>query len=118
MCRAVDAWESSKGQGDYKKLVGLINRCGERGRSSDEASTDTSFLLAVDANGEPQMCIRPRSLLDALWAQLTLAVIGKQNLQRCAVCSTWFPIEAARSDKEYCSRACQMRAYRKRKGGQ
>ncbi len=114
MRRAVDAWNSAKEQGDYRKLVALINRRGQRGHISYEATTDISFLL--NANGEPQMCIRPNSLLDALWTQLTLAVVGKQNLRRCAVCSTWFPVEAARSDKEYCSRACRMRAYRERKG--
>ena len=116
MRRALDAWNSAKEQDDYRKLVALINRRGQRGHIRYEATTDTRFLLEVDANGEPQMRIRPKSLLDALWTQLTLAVVGKQNLQRCAVCSTWFPVEAARSDKEYCSRACQMRAYRKRKG--
>jgi hypothetical protein len=116
MRRAVDAWDSATENLGYKKVVGLINRRGQRGRISNEAGTGTNFLLEVDASGEPRLCIRPRRLLDALWTQLTMAVVGKQNLQRCAVCSTWFPVEAARSDKEYCSRACQMRAYRKRKG--
>jgi hypothetical protein len=34
-----------------------------------------------------------------------------------ALCRKWFTIEEGqgRSDKQYCSNACRMRAYRKRK---
>jgi hypothetical protein len=41
------------------------------------------------------------------------------NLRACVQCRKWFTLEAGRgrSDKEYCSNACRMRAYRKRKGG-
>jgi hypothetical protein len=39
-------------------------------------------------------------------------------LRTCVQCRKWFTLEAGRgrSDKEYCSNACRMRAYRKRKG--
>jgi hypothetical protein len=63
------------------------------------------------------LCIRPYSLLHALWAQLFLAIDGNLNLRTCVQCRKWFTLEAGRgrSDKEYCSSACRMRAYRKRK---
>jgi hypothetical protein len=65
-----------------------------------------------------RLCIRPNSLAHALWAQLLLAIDGNANLAACVQCRKWFTMEAGhgRSDKEYCSNACRMRAYRKRKG--
>jgi hypothetical protein len=115
MRRAVDAWESAKETGDFKKIVSIIEHRGERRRGS-LAGTQLNALLETDPSGAPRLCVRPSSFLEALWTQLTLAVEGDQNLRRCAVCTGWFPVESGRSDKEYCSVACRMRAYRKRKG--
>jgi hypothetical protein len=50
--------------------------------------------------------------------ELAQAIDGSQSLRNCMVCKQWFTISAGqgRSDKEYCSDACRVRAYRKRKG--
>ena len=46
-----------------------------------------------------------------------LAIDGNMNLGKCVQCRKWFRLDAGRgrSDKQYCSNACRMRAYRKRK---
>jgi hypothetical protein len=76
------------------------------------------FLKEDPLSASARLCIRPHSLRDAIWAQLVLAIDGNVNLRGCVECRKWFTLEAGRgrSDKEYCSNACRMRAYRKRKG--
>jgi hypothetical protein len=77
-----------------------------------------SVLLKKDPlSSGARLCIRPPDLRSALWAQLALAIDGHINLRSCVECRSWFTLEAGRgrSDKEYCSNACRMRAYRKRK---
>src|SRR5262249_40548289 len=66
----------------------------------------------------PKLCIRPVTLQEALWTQLVLAIDKNVNLGACVQCRKWFTLEAGRGrpDKKYCSNACRMRAYRKRKG--
>jgi hypothetical protein len=84
-----------------------------------KSGIDANILLSNDPPfGEPQLCIRPTTLLDAMWTQLALAVAGSEALRTCVECKKWFTIKAdrGRSDKEYCSDACRTRAYRKRKG--
>jgi hypothetical protein len=78
------------------------------------------LLLKKDPlSASPKLCIRPASLWQALWAQLVLAIDGNLNLRACVQCRKWFTLEAGkgRSDKEYCTNACRMRAYRRRKAG-
>jgi hypothetical protein len=57
-------------------------------------------------------------LISPAVAPLILAIDGNLNLRSCVQCRKWFTLEAGkgRSDKEYCTNACRMRAYRKRKG--
>jgi hypothetical protein len=77
------------------------------------------LLLKKDPlSNSARLCIHPRSLWNALWVELLLAIDGNQNLRACVQRRKWFTLEAGqgRSDKEYCSNACRMRAYRKRKG--
>ncbi len=61
----------------------------------------------------------PSSLIGALWLQLALAVEGNKEHRQCHECKSWFEIfpGSGRPDKLYCSDACRMRAYRKRKVG-
>jgi hypothetical protein len=51
---------------------------------------------------------------------LGAAIDGSESLQNCVECERWFTISAGqgRSDKAYCSNACRMQAYRKRKAKQ
>ena len=72
--------------------------------------------LSIDDDGFHTV-LHPKGLIGALWLQLHLAVEGDVDFHRCAECRTWFEVSAARGrpDKLYCSDACRMRAYRKRK---
>ena len=61
--------------------------------------------------------IKPDSLIGAIWLQFALALDGNYDYHPCEECSLWFAISpgAGRPEKQYCSDACRMRAYRKRK---
>ncbi len=62
----------------------------------------------------------PDSLLGALWLQLAQAISGKKEYRRCLSCDRWYELEpaTARQSKLYCSDACRMRAYRRRRASQ
>jgi hypothetical protein len=112
MSKAVAAWKRAEASGNYNKVVELINRNG--------GGTLANIMLETDpADGAAKLCIRPPDLQHALWLQLSLAIDGAQNFKPCVVCGAWFRLEAggSRSDKEYCTDACRMRAYRNRKKG-
>ncbi len=59
----------------------------------------------------------PTSLLDALWLQFAQAINGNKRYQRCRECNDAFELtpEITRADRVYCSDACRMKAYRRRK---
>jgi hypothetical protein len=125
MHAALTRWEKAKTTGDFCQLIRFVSRQwavkSKSGRffESEVDRIDTSISLRADPlSGAPKLCIRPTTLLNALWTQLALAIDGRQSLRSCIECKRWFAIESnrGRSDKEYCSDACRMRAYRKRKG--
>ena len=64
-----------------------------------------------------QLIVVPKNLISMLYLQLTQAITGGSEFRRCVVCTDWMEISPAggRIDKMYCSDACRMRAYRKRK---
>jgi hypothetical protein len=106
---AVKLWEMSKSTADFS------------GFGTDTPGTTVQVFLKKDPlSGSARLCIRPPSLLHALWAQLVVAIDGGGNLGACVQCGKWFMIEvgkgrSGRSDKQYCSDACRQRAYRERK---
>lgn len=112
MRRYVERWRKSKVTGDFSKII----------RDLRELFIDfppVGLFLKIDRlSASPKLCIRAGSLIDALMAELVLAIDGNLNLGACVQCRKWFPLKAGRgrSDKAYCSNACRMRAYRKRKG--
>lgn len=62
--------------------------------------------------------IVPDSLIGAIWLQFALAVDGDKEYRLCDVCKEkWFELRPGknRKDREYCSDACRLRAYRERK---
>lgn len=61
--------------------------------------------------------MKPTGLLAAMWLQFALAIDGNIDFRQCTVCRSWFEIAPGRGrpEKSYCSDACRMRAYRKRK---
>ena len=61
--------------------------------------------------------LTPADLLGALSFQLANAICSDTVFRRCYVCGEWIQIApgSGRPEKIYCSDACRMRAYRKRK---
>ena len=59
----------------------------------------------------------PSNLIGALWLQFAHSVAADVDFAKCVECGTWFEVApgSGRPDKRYCSDACRMRAYRKRK---
>jgi hypothetical protein len=116
MHRALKAWKKADATGDFRPVIrGFSHKGPKPGRNRIDASIS---LREDSASGAARFCIRPETLLDALWTQLAHAIDGSQSLKNCVVCKNLFTIKSGqgRSDKEYCSDACRMRAYRKRKG--
>jgi hypothetical protein len=120
MRKALDAWGEAERTGDFRKLVRIL----EKRRTSNLDFTGGGIEAIVLLRNDPltasaRLCIRPDGLVNALWTQLALAIDGHLSLRSCIECHGWFALEAGRgrSDKEYCSNACRMRAYRQRKGG-
>lgn len=65
--------------------------------------------------------LRPHGLLGALWLQFAMDIHGNRaakDYHACVECGTAFEIGSGntRASRAYCSDACRMRAYRKRKG--
>jgi len=119
MRRMVKLWEMSNSTSDYSKLNRAVQKT-----LIDETLYDSPTGVTVELrlkedplSGSARLSILPHTLLHALWVQLVLAIDGNVSLRACVQCRKWFTLEAGRgrSDKEYCSDACRMRAYRKRK---
>lgn len=57
------------------------------------------------------------NLIGALSFQMATAICNKSIFRRCTGCGQWLQIApgSGRPEKTYCSNACRMRAYRKRK---
>ena len=79
--------------------------------------TDTQLKLAWTSDRAKLVTvIQPKTLLGALWLQLSLAVEHEAKLNRCANCGKWFevPARSGRSGKQFCSARCRVAAHRKR----
>jgi hypothetical protein len=62
------------------------------------------------------LSIKTDSLLSALWFQFAQAIADNPEFRRCAECRHYFQITTEkRADARFCSPACRLRAYRKRK---
>jgi hypothetical protein len=114
---ALKVWKKADRTGNFKSLIRGFSEKGLKlvGRNR----IDASITIREDPlTSSARLCIRPVTLLDALWTQMAQAIDGSESLRTCVECKQWFTIKSGegRSDKEYCSNACRMRAYRKRKG--
>jgi hypothetical protein len=124
MKKAVALWAKEPSKASASKLIRLLERRDDDlPFVRDAPGTTAKVLLKEDPESVstlPRICIRPSHLRDALWIQLALAIDGGLDIRGCVQCRRWFALEAGRgrSDKEYCSNACRMRAYRERKGRQ
>ena len=58
----------------------------------------------------------PRDLLGVIWLQLADAIEHRHQYRQCDECGKWFrAVSQGGSRRNYCSDACRVRAYRKRK---
>ena len=77
-------------------------------------------LIAPDADGRSQFTLRyrPARLFDTLWQRFAEEIAGTFACARCPApkCGRWFLKSAGRSDRRFCSHACQMRGFRAGRG--
>jgi hypothetical protein len=87
---------------------------------SDEGLKYSLAPVPSDTSKQPNelhLVLEPINLLAALWFQFAGAIDGATSFSPCQECSAWIDTVPGsnRPDKIYCSDACRMRAYRKRK---
>ena len=71
-------------------------------------------LIAPEGDGLFVIHHRPMRLIDAIWQRFAEEIAGMMTPARCPApgCGRWFPRSVGRSDRQFCSHACQMRAWR------
>ena len=73
-------------------------------------------LIAPPDEGPSQFTIRhrPVRLIDTIWQRFAEEISGSITCIKCPApkCGRWFPRSDGRSDRQYCSHACQMRQLR------
>jgi hypothetical protein len=74
-------------------------------------------LIRQPNNLSFQIKMVPHDLVGFMWVQFAEAVVGGKDFRQCASCAAWMEIAPGhgRPEKSYCSNACRMRAYRRRK---
>ncbi len=129
MCEAIDMWERAKKTGDYRKLEIMFEHASFLDAEDFDyndieineplARLDVGLRLPSAGNTPPTLSMLPPDLETALWLQFAVAVTHAPRIRRCEECPTWFEVTPGkgRPEKRFCSNACSMRAYRKRKAG-
>jgi predicted RNA-binding Zn ribbon-like protein len=109
--RALPQHQAAKG----KELFGLAREHLAR-KVTEKIAGGRLELIAPPDEGPSQFTIRhrPATLIDAIWQQFAEEIAGMIACAKCPApkCGRWFPRSTARSDREYCSHACQMRVWR------
>lgn len=74
------------------------------------------FHLIASSDGGAGIAIayRPMLLIDAIWQQFAREATGIIHCAKCPppACGRWFLRSQTRSDRQYCSATCRMRAWR------
>jgi hypothetical protein len=110
MRKAISMWEHvrEKNPAVFAKTYRRLCPCPEN---------NFKHLLQEDPPGTLKWYLEPENLLAAMWFQFSGAIDGVTSFSTCAECSVLIDTVPGsnRPDKIYCSDACKMRAYRKRK---
>jgi hypothetical protein len=98
-----------------KILLGLARE--QLARTVTQKVAGGRLELVAPPDEEPlQFTIRyrPAKLIDAIWQRFAEEIAGVITCARCPApdCGRWFPRSNGRSDRRFCSHACQMRAWR------
>lgn len=109
--RALPQHQAAKG----KDLLGLAREHLAR-KVTEKLAGGRLELIAPPDEGPSQFAIRhrPVRLIDAIWQRFAEEIASMMTAARCPApgCGRWFPRSVGRSDRQFCSHACQMRAWR------
>ena len=110
---AVRSWERYRKTGKAKALIKRV---------TDELLRNANLYVELREMPEHDtlsMVLVPGDLTAAIWLQFAQAITANYGFGQCDECLTWFVVAPGkgRPEKQYCSNACSMRAYRKRKAG-
>jgi hypothetical protein len=79
---------------------------------------DVHAQMRLEADA-PRLSVAPRTLLAALWLQLSLASAADKRFEKCKFCSRFFEISSEptgkRRDREFCTDSCKTLDYRRRR---
>ena len=108
---AVRSWERYRITGKARALIKRV---------TDELKEDAHLYVRLREKTEDDtisMELVPSSLTAAIWLQFAQAITENYGFGQCDECLAWFEIAPGkgRPEKKFCSNACSMRAYRKRK---
>jgi hypothetical protein len=107
--RALPQHQAAKGQ----ELFALVRE--RLARQVTEKLADGRLeLIAPDGDGLFVIRHRPMRLIVAIWQRFAEEITGIITCARCPApgCGRWFSRNGGRSDRQFCSHACQMRAWR------
>jgi len=98
----IDQWDSGKN----RELVAR--------RITERLARVPFHLIATADDGVIAIAYRPTLLIDAIWQQFAREAAGVITCAKCAApnCGRWFLRSQTRSDRQYCSSTCRMRAWR------
>lgn len=121
--RGVELWDQCKVEGEYAKLIDYFNYDGPYSRTSSPdggrgAVGVVPHLAHNRAGGVPVFSLKPSHLAGAIHLQFAQAVTNDSQLQKCAVCPTWFAYGTGtgrRKSAHYCSDKCRKAAHRRQK---
>src|SRR5262249_7976205 len=97
----------------------LANRWLEEGYNWGMNGSLTFQVMMDTRTGHARSEIMASSLANAIEVQWGMSVAANVMHRQWTECSTWFAVHpgAGRPEKQFCSDACRMRAYRQRKAG-
>jgi hypothetical protein len=111
----INDWTQSRKARDFVCMSSYL----EQEYNSSLSGSLTYQLELNEQTGEAQsriICSSLRNYIDVQWG---MSVAANVLHRQCVECPNWFSVhpDTSRPEKVFCSDACRMRAYRKRKGG-
>lgn len=108
-------WEPIRQEGNPYKMKGYLD-----GTYNYAMGGSLTFQVRLDpVTGQAHSDIIASSLADLLDVQWGMSIAADATHRQCQECPNWFTVHPGhgRPEKYFCSDACRMRAYRKRKSG-
>lgn len=106
-------WSEMEARGARKEMKQFLDQT-----FNHDLHASLSLQVKMDTAGdEPRTEIIANSLRQLVDAQWSMSLAADVHHRQCAECPNWFAVHpgSGRPEKAYCSDACRMRAYRKRK---